>query len=78
MLELTAVTLHAFYSMPRPLTCPRAKVWLRRYHEPMREAAVPELAEVVLDFANAATPSSLTMLFVFVVLIAKYITARRS
>ena len=62
--------------MPRPMTCPRAKVWLRRHSEPLREAALPELTEAALDFVNSVTPGSMTMLALALVVIAKYWSAR--
>ena len=74
--ELSAITLHALYSMPRPLTCPRAKVWLRRHSEPMCEAVITDMTEAALDFVNCVTPSSLTMLALALVVIAKYWSAR--
>jgi hypothetical protein len=55
MIELTAVTLHALSTVPRPMTCPRTKVWLRRHSHPMREAAVPEITEALLDVFNTQT-----------------------
>ena len=75
MIELSAVTLHAVYTLPRPLTCPRAKVWMRKHSHPMREAAVPEMIEAILNALNASG-SALVILLAMVV-IFKYVTVFR-
>ena len=73
MIELSAVTLHALTTMPRPLTCPRAKVWLRRHNHPAREAAMPEITELLLDVFNA--PTSTIVALLTIILIFKYFSA---
>jgi hypothetical protein len=75
MIELTAVTLHAITTIPRPWTCPRAKVWMRRHSHPAREAAVPEITEVLLDVFNA--PESTILALLIATLIFKYILHRK-
>ncbi len=75
MIELTAVTLHALSTMPRPLTCPRAKVWMRRHSHPMREAAVPEITELLLDIFNA--PVSTIVALLIATVFFKYILNRK-
>ncbi len=80
MIEFTAVTLHALTTMPRPMTCPRVAVWMRRHSHSMQEAAMPDLAEALIDMINSVTPGSLTLFAVAIVLVAKYLhiqTARR-
>jgi hypothetical protein len=75
MIELTAITLHALTTVPRPLTCPRAKVWLRRHSHPMREAAVPEVTELLLDTFNR--PLSTILALLIATLIFKYLLNRK-
>jgi hypothetical protein len=70
MIELYAVTLHALSTMPRPMTCPRAKVWMRRHDHSMREAAMPEITEAVLNMFNA--PFSTIVALLAVLLFIKY------
>ena len=75
MIELSAVTLHAMHTLPRPLTCPRAKVWMRKHSHPMREAAVPEMIEAILNVLNA--PGSAFVILLAMVVIFKYVTVFR-
>jgi hypothetical protein len=72
MIELIAVTLNALHSAPRPVTCPRAKVWMRRHGHSIREAAVPEIAEMVLDIFNS--PMSAFLAFLVAAIVVKYVT----
>ena len=75
MIELSAVALHAMTTMPSRMTCPRAKVWMRRHCEPARDAAIPELTEALLDMMN--TPNAICLAFLIIVVISKYAFARR-
>lgn len=73
MIEFMAVTLHALHSVPRPMTCPRTKVWMRRHSHSMREAAVPEIAEMILDVINSPTSTFVALLLAAI--IVKYFLA---
>ena len=81
MLELSAATLHALCTVPRPLTCPRAKVWLRRHSGPVREAAVealPDIVDALIDALNFLSPSTLTVVALALVLCLKYLSSWRN
>ena len=75
MIELSAVALHAVTTMPSRMTCPRAKVWLRRHYEPALDAAIPDLSEALLDMMNV--PNAMCLAFLFIFVFSKYLFSRR-